>query len=342
MNKLFIFILISTLCELSSSAFAGEKIIQPNNKNIQYVGRWDKSDKGSYHSYWGGAYFNFKFRGNAISLKLEKTVDIYVILDKGKPILFKNVKGWVKITPDSLAFKTHEIKVIARFQNDEIVLSGFNLNENGKLLKSKKKNIWIEFIGDSITSGDRTSLGNISAYPWLCGDSLNVNHTQISYCGIPLVDGYHYNYEGAPEIGMESAYLNLKQPNQVYNPEWKFQNDSPDIIVINLGTNDHNLKVDSGLFQQTFTQFIRNIRFIYNQSQILILIPFNQSYDKEIGEMILQESKNDTRLKIIDTKGWLESSDFTDGTHPTDKGHSKISEKLIPIIKLSLPRNNSF
>jgi hypothetical protein len=107
MNKLFIFILISTLCELSSSAFAGEKIIQPNNKNIQYIGRWDKSEKGVIRSYWGGAYFNLKFRGNALSLKLDKSVDIYVILDSGKPILFKKANGLIKITPDTLSKNTH-------------------------------------------------------------------------------------------------------------------------------------------------------------------------------------------------------------------------------------------
>lgn len=333
MNKLFVIILISTLCKSSPSVFAGEKIISPDHQHIQYVGRWDKSDKGCYHSYWGGAYVNIKFLGDAFSLKLDKSVDIYVKLDNGKPILFKNANGWVKITPDSLAFKTHEMQVIARFQNDEIQLSGFAINENGKILKPEKSNIWIEFIGDSITSGDRTSQGNISAYPWLCGEALNAKHTQISYCGIPLVDGYHYNYKGAPEIGMESAYLNLKQPNHTDNPEWKFENASPDIIVINLGTNDHNLKVDSVLFKQTFTQFIRNIRFTYTQTQILILIPFNQSYGKEIENMVFQEGRRDERLKIIDTKDWLTKSDFTDGTHPTDQGHLKISEKLTPIIK---------
>ena len=24
--------------------------------NIEYIGRWDKSDPSRYHSYWGGAY----------------------------------------------------------------------------------------------------------------------------------------------------------------------------------------------------------------------------------------------------------------------------------------------
>jgi hypothetical protein len=332
MNKLFIFILISTLCELSSSAFAGEKIIQPNNKNIQYIGRWDKSEKGVIRSYWGGAYFNLKFRGNALSLKLDKSVDIYVILDSGKPILFKKANGLIKITPDTLSKNTHLLKVVARFQNDEIVLTGLTLNNGGKLLNPEKRKFWVEYIGDSITSGDRTSKGNISAYPWLCSEVLGVNHTQISYCGIPLVNGFHYNYKGAPEIGMESAYLNLKQPNN-NSPEWDFSEASPNLLVINLGTNDNNLKVDTTLFKQTYTQFIRNLRFIHQNAVIMVLIPFNQVYKNQIEELVTKETERDKNLNFISTEGWLTASDFVDGTHPTDLGHQKISDKLTPIIK---------
>jgi lysophospholipase L1-like esterase len=38
----------------------------------------------------------------------------------------------------------------------------------------------------------------------------------------------------------------------------------------------------------------------------------------------------------VDTTGWLASSDFTDGTHPTDAGHQKIADHLAPIIAAKL------
>jgi hypothetical protein len=211
-------------------------------------------------------------------------------------------------------------------------LTGLTLNNGGKLLNPEKRKFWVEYIGDSITSGDRTSKGNISAYPWLCSEVLGVNHTQISYCGIPLVNGFHYNYKGAPEIGMESAYLNLKQPNN-NSPEWDFSEASPNLLVINLGTNDNNLKVDTTLFKQTYTQFIRNLRFIHQNAVIMVLIPFNQVYKNQIEELVTKETERDKNLNFISTEGWLTASDFVDGTHPTDLGHQKISDKLTPIIK---------
>ncbi|MBK0381945.1 hypothetical protein I5M32_03150 [Pedobacter sp. SD-b] len=318
---------------ISGGLLASDKVISPDNRLIDYVGRWDKSDINNYHSYWGGAYFNITFKGNQVKINLSSAVSIYVKVDDKEMVLFKNVSGWVKITPDSLDNTKHQIQVIARFQNDEIQLTGLVLNNGGKLLKPEKKKIWIEYIGDSITSGDRTSKGNIAAYSWLSGESLNVAHTQISYCGIPLVSGYHYNYKGAPKIGMESSYLNLKQPNHANNPEWNFKNKAPQILVVNLGTNDHNLQVDTTLFSQTITQFIRNLGFVYPNSRIFVMVPFNQSYHKEITEVVDQEQQRDPKVQLIATKNWLNSNDFVDGTHPTDEGHLKVSTKLVQIIK---------
>ena len=334
MNKLLF--IISILLIANAPAVAAGKFISPKNKNIRYVGRWDKSNATDYHSYWGGAYFIIKFHGDEVNIKLAAPVNIYVKVDDGPMVLFKNVSGWVKITPDSLSNSIHHLQVIAKFQNDEIQLEELSLNENGKLLKPDKKNFLVEFIGDSITSGDRTSKGNTSAYPWLCREALDVKHTQISYCGIPLTDGYHFNYKGAPEIGMESVYFKLKQPNNHPDSGWNFKNYMPKVIVINLGTNDTSLGVPPNLFQEHYTRFIKRIRMIFPKTIIAILIPFKGSYQSEIENMIHKDFSGDLRVKIIETDGWLKPSNTTDGTHPTDEGHVLIAKRLSPIIKAYL------
>ncbi len=329
-SKLFVFIFL--LLSYKNIAFSADKVIGLNDKHIHYVGRWDKSAINNFHSYWGGAYFDIKFKGNSLKINLSKPVNIYVKLDERKMVLFKNVSGWVKLTPDSLINSVHCLRVIAKFQDDEIQLEGISLNEGAKLLKPEKKKYWIEFIGDSITSGDKTSKGNTSAYPWLCGELLNADHTQISYCGIPLTDGYQYHYNGAPEIGMESAFLNLEQPNHQPNQKWAFSN-SPDLVVINLGTNDHNLKVTKELYKQTFTQFLRNLRFVYSNATIAVLVPFNQSYTEQINQLMANEKQTEKKLMLVNTQNWLSDEDFADGTHPTDTGHLKIANELVKIIK---------
>ena len=308
------------------------KQIKPNNENIEYVGRWDKLNPDNYHSYWGGAYFDISFNGNNVIVNLGKTVNIYVKIDDNEEVLYTQVVGLVKITPDLLTSGVHNLRVIARFQDDEIQLEG--LSVNGELLKPKAGGLWAEFIGDSITSGDRTSKGNTSAYPWLFGDSLKIKHTQISYPGIPLVNGNYYSYTGAPQIGLESAYFNLMQPNHQPNIDWNFKQNPPNLIVVNIGTNDKSLGVTPDIFQSHYTLFIQKIRGLLPNTKIKIMIPFNGSYEDEIRSMVSQSFSSDKNIDIIETRGWLISSDFVDGTHPTDKGHIIIANKLISIIKL--------
>lgn len=331
---LFNFVLIVGLAVLQSQTVAAkEKTIALNDKNIEYVGRWDKSDLSNYHSYWGGAYVKLKFYAKQLHVQLNAKVNLFVIIDQHPAVLFPSATGLINLTPDSLANGVHTLQMVAKFQNDEIQLGGISLNEGGKLLKPDKSNQWVEFIGDSITSGDRTSKGNISAYPWLCGEALNVQHTQISYCGIPLVsNGTHYTYKGAPETGMELDYFKLKEPNHQPNPDWGFQQ-HPNVVVINLGTNDHRLQIAENLFQSRYTQFVQKIRATLPHTEIIILIPFNGSYKSQIQDMVKLAFAHDQHLHLIDTEAWLAPQDFVDGTHPKDEGHQIVANKLEPIIK---------
>jgi lysophospholipase L1-like esterase len=309
------------------------KQIKLSDENIEYVGRWDKFNSNNYHSYWGGAYFDISFNGNKVILNLGKSVNIYVKIDDNEEVLYTQVVGLVKITPDLLTTGVHTVRVIARFIDDEIQLNGISIN--GELLKPKGGGLWAEFIGDSITSGDKTSKGNTSAYPWLFGDSLKIKHTQISYNGIPLVNGNYFNYSGAPQIGIESAYFNLMQPNHQPNIDWNFKQNPPNLIVVNIGTNDKSLGVTPDIFQSHYALFIQKIRGLLPNTKIKIMIPFNGSYENEIRSMVSQSFLSDKNIDIIETKGWLISSDFVGGRiHPTDKGHIIIANKLIGIIKM--------
>lgn len=48
----------------------------PQDSNLLYVGRWDRSTASAPHSYWGGAYIRTGFTGTSLSAKLGKSADI--------------------------------------------------------------------------------------------------------------------------------------------------------------------------------------------------------------------------------------------------------------------------
>jgi hypothetical protein len=70
----------------------------------------------------------------------------------------------------------------------------------------------IEFIGNSITTGDGTTSSDVSAFPWLTREALSCDHTQIFYNGITLVNGYYLTYAGAPTVGMSVSFFKQRTP----------------------------------------------------------------------------------------------------------------------------------
>ena len=114
-----------------------------------------------------------------------------------------------------------------------------------------------------------------------------------------------------------------------------FSSWQPDVITINLGTNDHSAPCDTTLFETRFNSFLTELRDLHPQSWILVLRPF-RGYFEDNEKKIVEERKKDGDKKIafIDTTGWLTApEDFTDGTHPNPQGHQKAAEKLAPVIK---------
>lgn len=302
--------------------------------NIQYIGRWDKSNKKEYHSYWGGAYFKVSFTGTTIKIKLSSAVDIYVNIDGKGDVRYKQLKGIVNLSPDALPNKTHTLIVAANYAGDEIKFEGLILDDGAKTLPQPKKEI-IEFIGNSITTGQKTTKGDLSAYAWLTGEYLSTDHTQISQPGITLVDGYRYDANWAPNRGQSVQYFLMKQPNHDVNPTWDFKSYNPKIVVINLGTNDYNLKVPKEVFQTTYRKFLKEIRSKFPKAEIFAMRIFAGYYAEETKKVADQLiNAGDAKIHYIDTNGWLSKpDDYIDGTHPNDAAHIKAAEKLSSILK---------
>lgn len=312
------------------------KDVSLSDPNIEYIGRWDKSDSSLYHSYWGGAYFRLRFSGTSISVKLAETSDFYAFID-GVRSYYSGVKGNIDLTSTRLQPGNHTLMVVARFQSDELQVQGFSIDEDATILAPESTKKLIEFIGNSITTGDRTTKGDITAFPWLTAEALGCDHTQISFCGITLTDGYRYTYSGAPYWGMSLQYFWTKEPNYKLNPDWNFTQYTPQLIVINLGTNDSFTGVPSTLFQSTYITFLENVRAKNPNAIILCMRTFNGYFETETSNAVTQRNNaGDAKVYYLDTNGWITTSDMSDGVHPTDSGHQKIADKLVSVLSLYL------
>jgi len=129
----------------------------------------------------------------------------------------------------------------------------------------------IEFIGDSITSGYLDSRAELSDYAWLAGEQLHVEHTQIAYPGICLVDNvacYSPN-----SIGMGRQFFKLQTPNSTASPNWDFTRYQAQEVVINLGTNDSNVGISDATFQSAYVSFLREYALFIPMHRFLCLEP---------------------------------------------------------------------
>ncbi|MDR7295759.1 lysophospholipase L1-like esterase [Pelomonas aquatica] len=307
--------------------------------NINYVGRWDKGNSATYRSYWNGSYLSTKFTGTTVKVKLaEKTVFMAII--DGVPTTHWDRIGTVDLTPTPLANGTHTLKIISKYEKTELPFQGLVLDAGASTVRPDPLPV-VEFIGDSITSGVTTTDVAVSDYAWLTGERMGADHTQISYPGITLSDGYHYSDNTFP--GMESLYFKLWQANRcpdvacTGNPAWNFANYAVKLVVVNLGTNDAFNSVPSATFQSRYTTFLQNIRAKFPNADIFALRTFGGYYQTETQAVVnARISAGDAKVHYVDTTGWLDSStgstDFTDGVHPGDAGHVKVSNRLLPIL----------
>jgi lysophospholipase L1-like esterase len=305
----------------------------PTDPNIAYFGRWDKSSASSYTSYWPGAYFKTNFTGTTVKLKLAGPAEFYVRLDSSGDTYFSvSSSGTINLTPAPLSPGQHTLRVAARSETDLLQFQGLILDAGAITLAPGVPNNLVEFIGDSITAGYNDTKWALSDYAWLAGEKLNVEHTQIAYSGICLVDGVPCFSPNA--IGMSRQFFKLQTVDYPNSPAWDFTGYQPSVVVINLGTNDAYFGVADSLFQTTYVTFLQNIRTKFPDAQILVLRTFNGSKAAPTQQAVnTRHSAGDAKVHYIDTTGWITASDTIDGTHPSDSGQLKIANLIVPILQ---------
>ncbi|MFB9328001.1 Ig-like domain-containing protein [Paenibacillus aurantiacus] len=335
-------ITILTLLILSSyipviKAYA-DSVGTPTDPNIKYFGRWDKVSSTNYVSHFGGAYFKVNFTGTTVQLKLGGSVSFYAQIDGGSDVLYNGTEGTVNLTSTALSPGTHTLRVATKDLHEEMNFQGLVLDEGAMTEAPNVSDTILEFVGDSITAGHRTSKNFLTAYPWLAAEQLGYEHTQIAYSGITLADGYYYSGNKLP--GMEVEYFSTTQPTNAFKA-WDFSTYQPKMVIVNLGTNDNATNVPSNvpsaLFQEKYTTFLQNIRLNNPNAQIIAMNPFNGAYPTEVMAAVdARIAAGDTKVHYLDTTGWITAADTSDGTHPTDAGDRKIASLLVQELQLYL------
>ena len=246
--------------------------------------------------------------GSSLSVDITSTTNSYmrVFVDEDKEGSRINVNAGTNtyIVAQDLANGYHNIRIVKATESLHASWDVFNFNATAFATLPEKSNLKIEFIGDSITAGnanlgltgDAWSVDNSDSaktYAYFTAQKLKADYSIVALSGI-CVKAYHW----VKNLNMSTLYANVSNLN---TEKYAFDF-NPDVIVLNIGTNDANyaMNVDSsyaGKFSNDYLEFLRFIRSKNPNAHIVCLYGMmgtNQAISAGIYNAI--KGMNDTNI----------------------------------------------
>jgi len=320
-----------------------------SSTEVHFFGRFDTRDPGTPKCAWTNCGVGVRFEGDALDIQLSGAgrISFQIMLDgEYHKTITTDGAAWSNSTTkttyrivDTAGPGEHNVQM---YRNAEASFGAISFHDitvtNGKLAQSSfpfdKK---IEIIGDSISAG----YGNAGC-PWgpdnekgssawgpLAARKLGAVAHIIAVSGIGMVT----SYSGATEDQMPERYSYALPADK--QSQWQYSQYIPDVVVINLGTNDfssyHN-GMDRNTYIYTYQEFVHRLRSYYPDAYILLATnTANDSFSDELDEIISGLSDNNIEKINLKTSNW----NGCDG-HPDLNAHQTMADTLVAHIKAVL------
>lgn len=327
--------------------------IDADNAKIEYIGRFDRTDPKKAIFDWSGIYIRAKFEGTSCSIRLNDGNNYYAVkIDDQEPLVLKTDTSTVYPVASDLSDSIHTILIQKRTEafigKGEFL--GFTLDENKNLvMPDASSNRRIEFIGNSITCGYGVEGENTNSpfkpetenaslsFAALLSRALNADYQIVAYSGKGVVRNYgDSNMMSA--IPMPALYNRTLCSDSL--PIWDYTSWVPQVVVINLGTNDYSTQPhpDKAIFQEGYTQLINCIQSQYaNVTIFCICGPMIgepcAGYIEQVVETCQQNNTNKEIYFINVGDNLLTMSDRGSDWHPNVKGQQKTANVILPVIQ---------
>ncbi|MBQ7990602.1 MAG: GDSL family lipase [Oscillospiraceae bacterium] len=255
---------------------------------------------------------------------------------------------------------SHEVRIVKLSECAHSVCGIKAVTTDGEITPSPSKAMTIEFIGDSITCGygvdDEVKEHHFStetedctkAYAMKTAEKLDADAYLVSLSGYGIISGYsdgktQQKNQIIPKYYDKFGYSyttfgdSSTQPSSI---EWDHSKVQPDVIVINLGTNDASwTKTEEDRlneYMEKYKEFVKHIREVHPDSHIVCtlgimgdsLYPYIeyavQGYVEETGDKKIHTMKFDVQSP---------EDGYAADWHPTEATHEKAAEKLAEFIR---------
>ncbi|MGE0786739.1 MAG: SGNH/GDSL hydrolase family protein [Sandaracinaceae bacterium] len=250
----------------------------PPLADVHFLGRFEIAAMDDARFAWPGSSVRARFDGTAISVTLE---------DGGNGMLDVEIDGTVVdvLTPSGgsgtyelasgLAAGQHDVAITRRTESffGATRFRGFS---GATLVPSPAPARFIEMVGDSITCGygvlgPNESCGfsadtEAETHAWgaIAAADLDAAHVAIAYSGKGVVR----NYGGDTSDRLPQIYDRVFADDG--GTTYGFDQYTPDVVVINLGTNDYSVGDPGMAFEDQLATFVGVIRGHYPDAWIIL------------------------------------------------------------------------
>ncbi|MCP4520911.1 MAG: SGNH/GDSL hydrolase family protein [Cytophagales bacterium] len=345
------------------NVFAQNNLIPADNENISYMGRIDFTNE-KYPSYsYPGITISTRFQGTSIQAVIKDfglggttTTNYYNVIVDGE-LLHKievNKQDTLYTLATGLTDQEHTIEIVKRTESSvgKSSFGGFVI-EGNELLPVQLPTLKMEFIGDSWTCGYGNDISTTSPNTGFH----SINEDNYKAWGYTLAKRFNAQYHCTAVSGRGLYRNNTGTTNGTLPQEWNYIHAGnttwdhssyiPDIVFINLGTNDFFLEtvsnpidVDSAKYVSAYIDFIEDIREKYNATTKIVCVFGNsksdywpegkqhltrlRTYTNEVVNHFNLEG--DTNVYVFEQK--TQDSPYGEDWHPTTHSHNLMAKEI--------------
>ena len=331
-------------------------VVKASDERIQYIGRISFADKDAPTFTYPGTQIIAAFQGTSLRMIAKPQSGYFMAqIDGAEPfkVSFYGPRDSVVTLATALPYGTHEVKLMYIMEGYERMpqFRGFVLDSGCDLAIPKPlPDRKIEFIGNSITCGygnecmnqaehfDYSTENHYYSYAAITARALNAQHHATARSGI----GVYRNYNG-PKTGnkdcMPTEYEYTLFQNK--SEKWDFNRYQPDVICVNLGTNDMSTNnYDVKLLRAAYIKFIGQVRGLNPHAKIVMLTGsmlngkelelVRQTLDSVVNEL---NKKGDHEIYRFDMSPQTGDLYYGADWHPSYWQHEKMAGELTSFLR---------
>lgn len=365
----FCIVLTLTACGLDEGEIALREI-ELKEKSFKSLGRVHFDD-GMIYCALSGTGVEFTFKGTECTVTIkgdDASTNSARFDDHARVAIYLNGERVVDDIIDNAVeaypvFKSEDpieatIKIVKLSESamSTFAISGITVNGTA-ISPTENKEYLIEFVGDSITCGygvddedmnhhfsTRTE-DNTKTYAYKTAELLDADYSMVSFSGYGIISGYSDGTNKVTEQTVPQFYDKLGyswSSNGSFVPsdvKWKFKR-QPDVVVVNLGTNDNSycqhIPERCEEYQQEYVNFLKDIRKHNPDATIIGTLGIMGQDLYPYVEAAVKQYSEDTGDRNVYSM-MFDNQSMADGIaadwHPSERTHAKAADKLAEKIK---------